>query len=46
MEVIEKILENNKNSIIIIQGDHGTCMGSKLEEPDQKKMHLAKIKKF
>ena len=33
MEVVEKILENNKNSIIIVQGDHGTAWGTNWMEP-------------
>lgn len=35
IEAIEKILENNKNSIIIIQGDHGTAWGTNWIEPDK-----------
>ena len=33
MEAVEKILENNKNSIIIVQGDHGTAWGTNWMEP-------------
>mgnify|MGYP003327854063 CR=1 FL=1 len=33
MEVVDKILENNKNSIIIIQGDHGTAWETNWMEP-------------
>lgn len=32
-EVIEKILENNQNSIIIVQGDHGTAWDLNWKEP-------------
>ena len=32
-EVIEKILENNQNSIIIVQGDHGTAWDLNWKDP-------------
>ena len=35
IEVIEKILENNENSIIIIQGDHGTAWDLNWQDPDR-----------
>ena len=35
MEAVEKILENNKNSIIIVQGDHGTAWGTNWMEPEK-----------
>ena len=35
IEVIENILENNKNAIIIIQGDHGTAWETNWMEPSK-----------
>ena len=35
IEVVENILENNKNSIIIIQGDHGTAWGLNWIDPSK-----------
>ena len=35
MEIVEKILERNNNSIIIIHGDHGTSWDVNWEEPSE-----------
>jgi len=35
IEVVENILENNKNAIIIIQGDHGTAWETNWTEPSK-----------
>ena len=35
MATIDSILANNKNSIIILQGDHGPCLLADWEKPDE-----------
>ena len=44
-EIVEKILENDSNSIIIIQGDHGTAWDVNWFEP-QKEDALQRMKNF
>jgi hypothetical protein len=46
IEVVENILEHDKNSIIIIQGDHGTAWGGILKPDPTKEDVVQRLRNF
>ena len=46
IETVENILEHDKNSIIIIQGDHGTAWGGIIKSDPPKEDVLQRLRNF